>query len=939
MLQFQLLGEVAVVVDGCVVDAGHEKQRCVLAALAVDVDRVVSVDRLTERVWGDDPPLRARGTLVGYLSRLRRVLATVGTPDIVRRSGGYSLKAEPSAVDLHRFRALCAHARSGVDRHRAKFLKQALELWRGDALSGIGGGWALAERGRLHQERLDAECDLTDALLHLGHGEDLVTSLSSRSAVWPMDERVAGHYMLALSRAGRTADALAHYRQVRERLVAELGIDPGPGLRELHQRILATEPSSARPGTGTGKRWVVPRQLPAAPSPFTGRVRELAELDSVLAAATGDEAEPGSPVVFPAIAGAGGIGKTWLALTWAHRNVDRFPDGQLFVDLRGFSPTGRPMTADVVVRSFLEALGVGPDRLPVDLAARTALYRSLIADRRMLIVLDNVATADQAVPLLPGSSSCAVLVTSRNRLPALLTRHGARPVQVDVLTDSEARTLLDAAFEDARANAVVERAVTELIGLCGGFPLALGLIAAHLRTQPGPLDDIVTDLRRLGLDALDSDDPDASLPAVLSWSLRHLTEQQRTAFALLGIAPGPDTDLLAAASLTGLLTRDTRAALRGLVDASLVTQTSDGRFAMHDLVRDYAATTAREHLPEPTRQAALNRVVDFYLHTAHTAERLLHPHRTPIRLDPPVPGVGTQPLPDIPAALAWLDAHHPHLLAAQHTAITHHRHQTVWHLAWALTTYHWRRGNRHDQLIVWQAAVDAAERLPDPTTRTLACRVLGYAHAELGQHEQAVDALRRALVLAERHDDPVQQALTHHALGRAWALREDDRRALEHARLALDLFRVLDQPVQEALALNQVGWLAACLGDHGAAREHCLDALVLFRRHENPDGEAATLDSLGFIDHRTGRHPEAIHHYEQALTLFRTLGNATEAANTLDNLGQPLAALGRHVQARAAWEEALELYLRSGRTADAERVRRRLDAPDGPPDSRPVREP
>jgi tetratricopeptide (TPR) repeat protein len=481
-----------------------------------------------------------------------------------------------------------------------------------------------------------------------------------------------------------------------------------------------------------------------------------------------------------------------------------------------------------------------------------------------------------------------------------------------VLTDPEAHTLLTAALGDARTPADARGAVTELIALCGGFPLALGLIAARIRTHPALLDDIVTDLRELGLDALASDDPDTSLPAVLSWSLRHLTERQRSTFALLGTAPGPDIDLPAAARLTGLPTREARTVLRGLADASLIDPAPGDRYAMHDLVRVYAATTARDHLSEAVRRAALERVVDSYLYTAHASARLLDPHRvTQIRLDHT-------------AALAWLDTHHPHLLAAQHIAATHGRHHAVWHLAWTLYTFHNRRGHRHDELAVWQAAADAASHLPEPAARTLAHRYLGTAHAELGQHEQAIGRLHQALASAREHHDPTEQANTHSALAWTWARWGDHRKAVEHARHALDLFRILDQPVWEARALNAVGWHAAHVGDYDTARDHCRQALALHRQHHNPDGEAETLDSLGYIDHHTGHHHQAIHHYRQALALFRALGNTTETANTLDKLGHPHAALGHHTQARAVWEEALGLYRKQGRSAAEVRVRQQL---------------
>ncbi|MGI5499710.1 BTAD domain-containing putative transcriptional regulator [Lentzea sp. CA-135723] len=878
MGELRLLGAVLAVVDGEVVDLGPARQRCVLAALAVDAGQVVSVDRLIDRVWGGRAPLRARQTLVNYLSRLRLVL-TAGA--LVRRSGGYVLEIAPGEIDLHRFQDLCARARAEDDRRAAELWSEALGLWHGEALTGLGGEWAEAERTRLHRLRLAAESDHADAVLRLGGGEDLVTALSARVAEHPLDERVAGQYLLALHRAGRTADALEHYRSLREHLVEELGTDPGPELRDVHRRVLAAEPDLSAEDA-------VPRQLPAAPRRFVGRGPELSSVDKALAGA-------GASV---AISGPGGIGKTWLALAWAHRNAHRFPGGQLFADLRGFG-TGEPKPAADVLADFLTALGC--DRLPPDVDARAALYRTRTTGKCLLIVLDNAATAAQVVPLLPGGDTCTVLVTSRNRLSSLVTRHGTEPVSLGVLTDTEARALLQG----------VPDAVPGLTALCGGFPLALGLIAARASSCP----DLVTELRDLGVEALHADDPDASLPAVLSWSLHHLTDRQRDVFGLLGVAPGPDIDLAAATSLTGLSTRDTREAVHALAEASLVTLTAGHRIAMHDLVRAYAATTATG-----AARPALDRVTDFYLDSACAADLLLDPHRDPAQPAPPASGVRPA---DVPAALAWLDAHHPHLLAAQRSAAAHGRDQAAWHLAWALTTFHWWRSRRDDELAVWRVA--AAGHL-GVAEQVAAHRHLGQAHVELGRHQEGIGFLVRALEVAERHEEVTQQALTHHALTRAWELDGDDRQALEHARHALRLFRDLGQPTREADTLNTVGWFLACLGEHDPAREHCQAAVALNRRHRNPDGEAAALDSVGWIDHRTGRHEQAVEHYRAALALRRGLGNTTWAASSLDHLGHPLAALGRHDDARAAWREAVELYREQGRDDDADRLQRLIDA-------------
>ncbi|CCH32706.1 tetratricopeptide repeat protein [Actinosynnema sp. NPDC047251] len=667
-----------------------------------------------------------------------------------------------------------------------------------------------------------------------------------------------------------------------------------------------------------------PRQLPGAPTLFVGREKYLADLDRALTPGNGDHA-PGAAVMISALGGAGGVGKTWLALHWAHRHTDRFPDGQLFVDLRGFGPSGDPTDPAVAVRGFLDALGVDPERIPTDLDALAALYRSLVAGRRMLIVLDNAATSDQVVPLLPGTATCTVLVTGRRRLASLIDRHGARHLTLDVPDRDEARALLTARLPADRV-AAENDAVDELVTLCGAYPLALAITARTAATRPAiPLSEIATELRELGLEALDHDsDPAAGLPTVLSWSLRHLTEQQRTTFSLLGIAPGPDTTSPATAALTGLPHGPARRTLTALEDASLIERRPGGRYAMHDLVRAYAATTAHA-LSDDERMAALTRVTDFHLHTAHAADRLLRPDRPMLLPDPPAPGVHPYPLSDAAAATSWLDAEHATLLAAQHTAALLGRHDAVWHFAWALDTFHFRRGHRHNAVASWRAAVDAAAHLPTPTARVRAHRHLGYACTRLGLHQEATRHLGQALDLSVHLRDVTEQAHTHLALAFAWGRQGDDRQALGHAHRALDLQRVLDNPAAEADAHNLVGWYAARLGHFDTARDHCHAALILHRERHDPDGEAAALDSLGLIAHRTGNHHQAIDHYHQALTVFRPLGYTYQVADTLDRIGHSYAALGQREHAHAAWQEALESYREQGRDTEADRIREQLD--------------
>ncbi|WP_370970308.1 BTAD domain-containing putative transcriptional regulator [Amycolatopsis sp. cg9] len=917
MVEFRLLGTIEARVDGEPVELGPARQRAVLAALLADANHLVPVDRLIDRVWADHPPLRARESLHSYLSRLRHSPAGAGL-EIRRLPGGYLPRVDPDAVDLHRFRRLVAEAREAEDDEAEALFERALALWRGDALADLDTPWAGDLRRALRAEQWSARLDHTDVRLRRGRHAELLADLTAWTREHPLDERLAGQVLLARYRSGRQAEALEHFEQLRHRLAEELGADPSPPLRELHQRILRGDPelTGAAPDTGA-----VPDRFPAAPPSFIGREDELAALTR--------DADEGPVVQISALAGAGGVGKTWLVLHWAAAHRDRFPDGRLFADLHGFSSASAPLEPSVVVRGFLGALGVAPGRIPSDPEARTALYRKLVDGKRMLVVLDNAADADQVIPLLPGSATCTTVVTSRRHLAPLITRHGARHLQLDILSHGEARALLTGRLGPARLAAEPD-AVEELIGLCGRYPLALAIVGRHAQTRPRiPLAEFATELRDTGLDAFDHEDPTVSLPAVLSWSLRALTSEQRTVFALLGTAPGPDIGLPAAAALAGSSPQRTAKVLTTLEEVSLLSRRPGGRFTMHDLIRDYAAVTAEQELRPAEREAALRRVLDCYLHTSHAADHHLDPHRQAVPLAEPAPGAGPHPLRDDSAALDWFDSEHANLLAAQHAAAAAGWHDVVWQLAWGLHTFQNRRGMLPDRLAVWRTALDSTAHLADPVATCRAHRLLADVQANLGRHDEAVEHLQEAVSLAGRTDERDEQGLAQHGLSWVWQLRGDDRRALDHATRALALFRTLGKPVWEARELNQVGWLAAQVGDHETARSHCEAALALHRRHGDAHAEADTLDSLGYIESRSGHHEPAVEYFRRALTLYRDRGNTFQVADTLDRLGGPLAALGRPDQARTAWREALELYRQQDRPRDADRVRRQLGAMDG----------
>ncbi|MFG1811501.1 ATP-binding protein [Streptomyces sp. NPDC049040] len=673
-----------------------------------------------------------------------------------------------------------------------------------------------------------------------------------------------------------------------------------------------------------------PRQLPSPPGMFTGRARELSCLDDAF-----DErsAGGGAPVV---LSGMGGVGKTWLALHWAHARLDQFPDGQLHADLRGFDPTGRPLEPGAVLRGFLEALGVAPTAVPVGQEAQTALYRSLTAGRRMLVLLDNARDTGQVVPLLPGGATCPVLVTSRRQLTGLITAHGARPLALGVLPGDEARGLLARHLGRGRLRLEPAAAAT-LLACCAGLPLALGIVAACAATHPdlsltALAAELSDDAHRL--DALDAGEPQADVRAVLSWSTRALSPGGARALALLGIAPGRDITPAAAANLLDLPPAATRAVLRELDHAHLVRRYGPERHRMHDLLRLHAAEEARDRHTPAEQRAALRRLVDFYVATACAGARLLAPHHPGAGAAGSGQGAVAHPLPDAAAAMAWFDAEHGNLLAVQQAARGHGWDSPVHRLAWALDPYHRRRGLIEDQAAAWQLAVAGAGEDEEPAVRAQAHQMLGDAYALLGRTADALRHLARALELAELAGDIAAQGEIHHSLGGAWERHGDDRRALEHALRALTVFRKLDNTYRQARALNGVGWLRTRLGDHAEARADCRAALALIRR--NPAdrrqlGESSILDSLGFIAHRLNEHDRALGYFQQALAICRAQGHSHLEADVLHHMAETHLAQRRPDRAYDSWQRAHELYTAQHRLPDAELVRRQLEGLDRPP--------
>ena len=924
--EVRVLGDVGVLVDGRAVGIGAARQRCVLAVLVAEANRVVTVDRLADRVWCPGrAPKDPGGVVRTYISRLRRALAVVEGVALVHQSAGYEVVVDERCVDLYRFRSLLARARSANrDDQAAALMQEALGLWRGEPFAGLDTPWLNEVRESLVVQRQAARLDLIDVQLRLGRHTELLAELVEHVAAHPLDERVAGQMMLALYRSGRQADALAQYQRIRTLLADELGADPGPALRDLHQRMLTTSPALITPASrpASSPPVVIPRQLPAAPRGFIGRARELGCLSAML----DEQADPGGTLLVSAIGGAGGVGKTWLALHWAHRNLDRFPDGQLYVNLRGFDPSGQPMPTETAVRGFLDALGVAPASVPPDLDAQVGLYRSLLTDKRILIVADNASDTAQVTALLPGSPTCTALVTSRRRLTGLVSGHGAQALYLDVLTEGEARELLASRLGEDRLAAEPGAAAT-LTACCAGLPLAISVAAARALSQPDlSLAALADELRDAAtrLDALETGDLAANVRAVLSWSFDALGHEAVRVLGLIASAPGPDIGLPAAASLTAIPNARLRKTLRDLEHAHLLQRHGESRYRMHDLVRLYAIEHADIHQSCDDRAAALRRVVDFYLHTAYAAARLCAPHRLPIRLDDPVRGTVPYPLSDPATALAWLDAEYACLLAAQRLAGSQGWDALVWQLAWTLHTYHLRRGDAHGQVATWRFALDAARRLDDPSLQSRALCWLGHACAQVGDLAEGLEHADRALTLAEQANDTYRQALAHQTLAHIWELHGDNRQALVHARDSLRFVQMLDDPVWQTIALSNVGWCHARLGQYAEARTACQSALELQRRHHRVRG--SLLDSLGYIAHHTHEYHQALSYYRQALDMCRDTGDAYYEAEFLEHVAETYLALHQSDEARDAWNQALGLYVNQHRLAHAERIRQCLAA-------------
>ena len=949
-LRVAVLGPVRAWRAGTELELGAAQRRAVLGLLAVRANQVVPRDELIDGLWGEELPASAVNALHVHVSRLRATLEPqrahrAPSQLLIATGTGYELRLTPGQLDAEAFAQRLAQARvacgTGDLTAAAALFDAALTLWQGAALAGIGGPWAQIFRAGLGEQRLAAIEEHIDVILALGRHAEAARQLVELVREHPLRERFAGQLMLALYRAGRQAEALNAFADARRVLVGELGIEPGPQLRALHARILAADPgldaaaSAIRPAPGRP----APAQLPADVAAFTGRSDELAALDGLLAAPAGGATAPGAILV---LSGTAGVGKTALAVRWSRRAASAFPDGQLYVNLRGYDP-GQPVPPGAALAGFLRALGLaGPD-IPAETDERAGAYRSLLDGRRVLVVLDNAASVDQVRPLLPGGPSCLVVVTSRDSLAGLVARDGAGRIDLDMLPLPDAVGLLRTLI-GGRVDAEPE-AATALAKQCARLPLALRVAAELAAASPdsalaGLADELACEQRRL--DLLDAGgDERTAVRGVFSWSYRHLPAAAARAFRRLGLHPGPDFDAYAVAALTGAPALQARDVLALLARAHLVHAAGAGRYGMHDLLRAYASqlteaedsTAAEGNTAEGSTKAedgddararARAGLFDYYLAAAAAAMDALVPAERHYRPGIPAAAVG-RAVPELatPAqGRAWLDAERPVLvaIAAQGSP------GTVTRLAATLFRYLETGGHYADATTIHGHARDAAVLLGDRAAEATALTNLGIICWRQGRYPQATDYHEQARIASVEIGDPVGEAIAVANLGIVYERQGRLGEAAVSHRLALDLFQQAGDRSGEARALANLGSVQARQDRCEAAVDCYQQALALLRQIGDRAAEASALPDLGVVYQRLGRYQEAADCYRQALALFADSGDRIGEAEARNGVAEILLATGRPDEASAEHRAALKLAEQIGDTYEQARAHNGLSA-------------
>ncbi|GIE97586.1 AfsR/SARP family transcriptional regulator [Paractinoplanes rishiriensis] len=884
-LRFELLGPLRAWRGDAEVALGGAKQQTVLAVLLLEAGRPVPVDRIVATVWGDQPPPSVTHLVQTYASRLRQSL-DLGR-DLVSTEAGYLLRLDPAQLDLTSFdrhlTSATQHRERGDQALAAAEIAAALALWRGEPLGGLTGAAVDAARQRLTERHLTAlELRIT-VDLDAGRHADAIAELTRLVQAFPLQERLWALLMLALYRADRQAEALQTYASARALLIEELGVEPGAGLARMHHRILTGDPSLA-PAAGTRN------DLPGDVADFTGREPQLRRLLAAPGAA------PPTAAVVLAVDGMAGVGKSTLAVHVAHRLAGRYPDGRLFLDLHAHSEGRPPVDPAAALDLLLRALGTPGETIPAGLDERAARWRAAVAGRRLLLVLDNAASAAQVRPLLPGSAGCLTLVTSRRRLADL---DCTDVVSLDVLPPDEAAALFNRIILNRSIGA--DGDVAEVVALCDRLPLAIRIAAARLRARPawtvGHLARRLRDRRRVLTELAVGD---RSVAASLALSYAQLTEPQQRLFRLLGLAPVADFDACLAAAAAGLPVERAERLLEDLLDAHLVQEPAPGRYRLHDLLQQHAHTAAQETDDPAARHAAVGRMLDHYFAVACAAVDTLFPrtrHQRP------------RPVSEVPPpadARAWLDAERANLVAAVAHAATEGWPAHAVGLAATLRLYLDTGTHLVDSLAVHRHALGAASSVAD---RGTALHNLAKACWRLGRYDEAYDLLQRALPIHQDAGTLETLGATCYSLG-----RYDD--AIDNYERAAEMHRAAGDPVAEATALNNIGVIHERQGRYRSVLEICGRALDIYRAAGDRLCEAHALNNAGNALWRLGDYDEALDSLSRALVLHRESGDPSWEAHTLTSLGNVLASLGRPGEALDHCDRALAIQRASGERAD-----------------------
>ncbi|GAA3056669.1 BTAD domain-containing putative transcriptional regulator [Pseudonocardia yunnanensis] len=899
-LGFALLGPVRAWRGGSELPLGTPQQRATLALLLLQDGTPTTMGEIADALWGETLPAQPSATIRTYFHRIRRLLATDERDRVITvDGGGYRIEVDRLAVDVGRFCEQVTRAdialEAGLQQDAVEHLRTALSLHQGTPLAGLPGAFVQVERARLSRLRWAALESMCRLEIDRGGHARIVDQLQAAVVCEPLREPLHELLILALYRCDRQAEAFLAYENARRVLREELGTDPGPRLRRLHHRMLSSDPGLRAPHQVLAPP-ARPAQLPTNLPVFVGRETALAAAGAALPT---HRAAPEQTTVI-VISGMAGVGKTAFALHWAHEITDRFPDGQLYVNLRGFDAEGVQVGPQETILGFLHALGVHPQRIPPTPDAQSALYRSLLLDRRCLIVLDNARDSAHVLPLLPGRSQSLVLITSRTTLDGLVATTAARTITLDLLDHHTARELLARRLGTERVDAEPD-ATNALINHCARLPLALSIVAARITAQPPtfPLAHAATQLfgTHHTLDAFAGTDSTPDIRAVLTSSYALLTPGAARLFRLLALHPGSETTATAAASAAAVPVHTAGTLLRELAHAHLVTETSPGRFGRHDLLRAYASERITETEPRAERDTAFHRLATHYLQTADRGARLVSAHQD----EPPplAPGRDVTPetLADAEQAIRWFDTERPTTLPLLERMAAHGLHSHAWRFAWALRNCHDRQGHWHELAAAHRIAARSAAEISDTTGLAYALRGLARADTRLGRYDAAQSRLDRALALFEGLGDVCAIAYTLRQYAWLSDRRDDPETALAHATRARHLFRTITCTPGEAAATNAMGWYLVLLGKSDNAVGLCRDALELLRSTGERFGQANAWESLGMAYHQLARFDEALASYRRAAEIYREFRAHDNEVETLIRLRGSHLALSQRVEA------------------------------------------